>query len=113
MAHDVREAQAMSQHSPEGLARTTAAMIREAREAAGVSQTELARRLGIGQSAVVRMEDGRHVARLDTLHGIAAALDLDIVCEFRRRRRPGRNQGPNQGMVLAIASNMPTTKHGP
>lgn len=51
--------------------------LRERRRAAGVSQSEMARRLGTTQSAVSRLEASSS-ARLDTLDRYAAALGWNI-----------------------------------
>ena len=52
--------------------------IREAREAAGMSQRELARQMSTSQAAVARLEAGGVAATLTTLHKAATALDLRV-----------------------------------
>lgn len=53
-------------------------MIRNARRAAGLSQAEVARRIGRPQSAVSKIEAGdRHLEALDLLE-IAAVMDADV-----------------------------------
>ena len=49
-----------------------------ARRAAGLSQTELAARMGTSQSAVARLERGDADTRLSTLERYAAALDRSV-----------------------------------
>lgn len=56
--------------------------IRQIREAAGITQAELARRLGITQAAVARWESGRRQAKIATLHRIAEALGLNLTVIF-------------------------------
>jgi ribosome-binding protein aMBF1 (putative translation factor) len=56
--------------------------VREAREAAGLSQRELARRMGTSQAAVARLEAGGTGATLTTLQRVAAALGLKITVEL-------------------------------
>jgi predicted transcriptional regulator len=46
----------------------------EARRASGVSQTEIAARMGTSQSAVARLESGELDARMSTLERYAAAV---------------------------------------
>jgi transcriptional regulator with XRE-family HTH domain len=46
----------------------------QARIAAGLTQQELAERLGTSQSVVARLESGKHPPRLDTLIAVATAL---------------------------------------
>ena len=48
------------------------------RKELGLTQDEVARRAGIRQSAVARLEGGSSVPRLDTLVNIAISLGLDI-----------------------------------
>jgi ribosome-binding protein aMBF1 (putative translation factor) len=57
--------------------------IREAREAAGLSQRELARRMGTSQAAIGRLEAGRVGATLTTLQRVATALGLEVNVELR------------------------------
>lgn len=58
--------------------------VREAREAAGLSQRELARRMGTSQAAVDRLESGGVGATLTTLQRVAAALGLKVNVELRK-----------------------------
>jgi len=57
--------------------------IRCARESAGLSQRELARRMGTSQAAIDRLESGGVGATLTTLQRVATALDLKVVVELR------------------------------
>jgi ribosome-binding protein aMBF1 (putative translation factor) len=56
--------------------------VRDAREAAGMSQRELAARMGTSQAAVARLEAGGVCATLTTLQRMAAALDLKVTVEL-------------------------------
>ena len=56
--------------------------VRDAREAAGLSQRELAARIGTSQAAVARVEAGGVGATLTTLQRMAAALDLEVTVEL-------------------------------
>jgi transcriptional regulator with XRE-family HTH domain len=49
-----------------------------ARLAAGLTQKQLAERLGTTQSAVDRLESGQRMPTLDTLYKLAAVLGLDF-----------------------------------
>jgi ribosome-binding protein aMBF1 (putative translation factor) len=57
--------------------------IHSAREAAGLSQRELARRMGTSQAAIDRLESGGIGATLTTLQRVAMALDLEISIELK------------------------------
>jgi ribosome-binding protein aMBF1 (putative translation factor) len=52
--------------------------VRYARESAGVSQTELAARMGVAQSAVSRIEAGRSNITVEMLTRIATALGASL-----------------------------------
>ena len=52
--------------------------IRAARKAAGLSQTELAEKIGVVQSNVCRWERGAHRPQIDTLKKIAEALGTSV-----------------------------------
>ncbi|MBI2933423.1 MAG: helix-turn-helix transcriptional regulator [Planctomycetes bacterium] len=50
----------------------------EARKRAGLSQVEVARRMDVPQSAVVRLESGRHSPTLMTIARYAAAIGVNL-----------------------------------
>jgi transcriptional regulator with XRE-family HTH domain len=52
------------------------------RAALGISQEELAGRMGTSHSAVSRIESGRHRTSVETLRRLAHALDLRLVLGF-------------------------------
>ncbi len=56
--------------------------VRDAREAAGLNQRELAARMGTSQAAVARLEAGGVGATLTTLQKVATALDLKVTVEL-------------------------------
>src|SRR5438270_4279815 len=70
------------------------------RMAVGMSQTEVAARMGTSQSAVARLESGQGDVRLSSLERYAAAVDQ--VIDWRLggsvdEVRPARSPGPAQG----------------
>jgi len=62
------------------------------RAALGLSQKDLADRVGTSHSAISRMESGRHRTSVATLQRVAEALDLRLVVGFESgpRDRPVR-----------------------
>src|SRR5690606_9766322 len=54
-------------------------MIREARQEAGLTQTQLAAELGTSQSAINRIEKGQQNLTLDMISRIGSALDSELV----------------------------------
>lgn len=52
------------------------------RAAVGISQKELAHRVGTSYSAISRLESGRHKTSVDTLQRVAEALGLKFVAGF-------------------------------
>ena len=51
----------------------------------GLTQQELAMRVGTSYSQISRIESGRHKTSIDTLVRIAHALDLKLVVGFEQR----------------------------
>ena len=50
----------------------------DARQSAGLTQAELARRMGTSQSVVARLENARHMPTFDLMSRYAQALDRRI-----------------------------------
>jgi len=61
----------------------------EERQALGLSQTEVAARMGTSQSAVARLERGDADVRLSTLERYAAALEQRVGFGLTDRDQPG------------------------
>jgi predicted transcriptional regulator len=59
----------------------------EKRGQVGLSQTEVAARMGTSQSAVARLESGDADVRLSTLERYAAALGQQLEVRLQRRSR--------------------------
>ncbi len=59
--------------------------VRAERERAGLTQAELAERMGTTQPTVARLEAGGVTPSLDTLRRAAEALGLELVVDFRGR----------------------------
>ncbi len=69
------------------------AAIREvirAREEAGLTQTELAHRLGVSPGVISRLESGQVSPRIDTLAKAATALGYELQVHMRTRQMKRR-----------------------
>lgn len=67
----------------------------EAREAAGLTQAEVARRLGVSQSQVARLEKrGYDAYTLSSLRRYVKALGDDFALEVRVQHHPARRRTP-------------------
>lgn len=67
-----------SEYRPTEATRRIGAKIREARQRSGLTQRDLADRLGCQQPAVARLEAGGVSPNVRTLERIANALELDL-----------------------------------
>ena len=59
-----------------------ATVLRACRGRLGISQEELARRVGTSYSAISRIESGRHKTSVETLQRLAHALGVRLVVGF-------------------------------
>jgi DNA-binding XRE family transcriptional regulator len=74
----------------EALRLVTAAEVKKLREAAGVTQTELAEKISTTQSSIARMESGKALPDLLTLQRIGTALGYAVAVSFKPRKKSGR-----------------------
>ena len=72
---------------------TASTYVNQARRAAGLSQRELSRRIGVPQSAIAMIERGLQVPRADTLERLLQA------CGFELRLGPRRGAGVDRTLV--------------
>lgn len=73
-----------------------AAALRRARTDAGLSQRDLARRAGVAQPAIARIEQGRVTPRVDTLTHLLTACGYDLATA----PRPG--QGIDRSVIRRL-----------
>lgn len=59
-----------------------ASTVRALRKERGLSQQDLAKRIGTSQAAIARLELGGSEPRLDTLERIADALEVELLLDF-------------------------------
>jgi HTH-type transcriptional regulator / antitoxin HipB len=79
MARPNQEQRLVSEHQ-------TAEILRQRRKARGISQRELASKLGVQQARLSLFENGQAHLTLERLIAIARVLDLDVVL----RERPSK-----------------------
>jgi ribosome-binding protein aMBF1 (putative translation factor) len=74
-----------------------ARLVIKRRAALGISQKELAKRVGTSHSAISRIESGRHKTSVETLQRIAQALGARFVLGFES----GPRETPTRELVSA------------
>lgn len=75
---------------PVSVARIALAKLRNVRRKANVSLTELARRTGMTKTNLSRLENSGDNVTLKTLERYAHALNVELVVEVKRPRRPAK-----------------------
>lgn len=75
--------------------------ITERRRKLGLSQKELAARLGITQDAMARMEKGKIAPKMSRIEDLAAILDCAVPALFRRQNAPLQEQVAAAADILA------------
>jgi len=85
-------------------------LIREARRVGGLTQAELARRLGTTQSAVSNWERGRDTPRVDTLARILEACGFEADMTFRRLDDVDRAQ-IRQNLAMTPAARLESVRN--
>ena len=68
---------------------TAGAVLRQARNAAGLTQREVAARAGVQQSVVSAYESGGREPSLATLSSLVEACGMTWRCTSAKQRRPG------------------------
>ncbi len=81
-----------------------AQLIYAARTRAGLSQAELAERIGTRQSVISRLEDADYEGHsLSMLHRIAAALGQCVEIRFLPPAKAGRGRRPNKAILEPVS----------
>ena len=91
---------------------SAAALLRQARKGAGLSQQELAARAGVTQSVISAYESGHRQPAVPTLAALVDAAGYELVMGLRRPRRMSKLSGPlgrrvrryRQDLVAAAAA---------
>jgi transcriptional regulator with XRE-family HTH domain len=79
----------MNKREVASVRRRICAALRDTREAAGLTQSELAQRLGVAQSYVSKVENGDRRIEVAELLLICAALGVPIVTFLKRIENEG------------------------
>lgn len=72
------------------VARAVALQVLRYRASRRLTQAALARRLGMAQSAVARLELGEHTPSFDTLERLAERLDVEVLVHISPGRRKAK-----------------------
>lgn len=62
-------------------------LVRETRSKLGLTMTKFAKRVGVSQAQISRLEDGQQGFRTKTMQRIAEALDMPVVVYFGPRKK--------------------------
>src|SRR5713101_5214217 len=87
---------------------TAGALLRQARQRAGLSQVELAARAGVTQSVISSYESGHRQPSVPTLAAMIEAAGFELVTAVRRRPRP-----PTEYPGCACSAAWPAARTGP
>lgn len=69
------------------------AIIRRVRRSAGLTQTELGKKIGLRQATISKLENGGAATQLGTLFDALTALGLEIKIDNRGKVKPPSLQG--------------------
>lgn len=69
-------------------AKQIGAIIRRARRNAGLTQTELGKKIGLRQATISKLERGERATQLSTLLDVLTALGLEIIIDKRGMASP-------------------------
>jgi transcriptional regulator with XRE-family HTH domain len=88
---------------------TAASMVRDARQAAGMTQRALALASGVPQASIARIEAGRIDPRASTLGRLLAACGWRLATEVEAGSRPG--SGVDRTLIRGLLTLTPTQRH--
>jgi transcriptional regulator with XRE-family HTH domain len=88
----------------------TAALLREARKRAGLTQTQLAQRSGVAQSTISAYESGRREPGVEALRRLLQAAGFDLT--IKRRMPTPEEAGRQLYEVLELADIIRRAKKG-
>ena len=77
---------------PSRLSKELGQRLSSARDSAGVTQTQVAKRMKTTQPVIARLESGRELPSTRTLARFAAAIGRHLVIEFREKELPNQRE---------------------
>jgi transcriptional regulator with XRE-family HTH domain len=89
----MRDAAYQAEYEKLALEYQVARQVIEARKRAGLTQADLAERMGTKQPHIARIEGGETLPSLDTLNRLAAALGQRLEISFRQAASPAEARG--------------------
>ena len=90
LANDLRDPEFRAEWERTALARWLAVEVAHYRAQHGLSQRQLAERLGVSQPDVARMEMGEHTPTIDRLIRVSKGLDLELMIDIRPKERAAK-----------------------
>ena len=66
-------------------------LLKDARTRRGLTQAEAGKYVGLDQTVISRIENGRHTLRVDTLFKLLAALDYEMLSQPREGSASGQD----------------------
>jgi ribosome-binding protein aMBF1 (putative translation factor) len=90
LAEDLRDPKFREEWERTAVANWLAVEVAHYRAKHGLSQRQLAERLGVHQSDVARMEIGEHNPSIERLVRVASGLDLELMIDIRPKGRQAK-----------------------
>jgi DNA-binding XRE family transcriptional regulator len=90
LEEDLKDPRFRAEWERTALARAVALLVLRYRSEHELSQTALAKRLGVSQPAVARLEASDHNPTIETLIRLASVLDLELAVDIAPNSRPAR-----------------------
>jgi transcriptional regulator with XRE-family HTH domain len=84
------------------LLRLAGQRVREARKGAGITQSQLAQRIGMQRTSVANLEAGRQDMTITRLAGIAQVLSLDLAAFIRPGELPLSMPPPHEVSIRPV-----------
>lgn len=111
LAEDLRDPEFRAYWERTALARAVALRLVRYRSEHGLTQRQLAQRLGMKQPAIARLELGEMTPKLETLIRIADLLGVEFLLDIRPASRPAGWAMP-EAQSAAVVEDVPLARGG-